>query len=211
MSEKLMPLHLWLGLVAAFAVVTAIPGPTVLLITTHAISFGRRTAIAMVLGSALGVTVAMTLAMAGLGALLAASSIVFTALKLFGAAYFIWLGLSLWRREPQALAGTAIEPAGTLRAFGHAFVVTALNPKGIAFFVLFLPLFIEANAPIVPQMLVIVPTLAAVGLVTDGLYAAFAVRMRLLVGQPRVMRRISRAGGSLLIALGLAAALRRAA
>jgi homoserine/homoserine lactone efflux protein len=206
-----MPLHLWLGLAASFAIVTAIPGPTVLLITTHAISFGRRTAIAMVLGSAVGVSVAMTLAMAGLGALLATSALVFAALKLLGAAYFIWLGLRLWRREPEAPMQTLITRTGTLRAFCHAFAVTALNPKGIAFFLLFLPLFIDRNAPVVPQMLVIVPTLAAVGLVTDGLYAAFAVRMRVLVGQARVMRRINRAGGSLLIALGLAMALRRAA
>ncbi len=204
-----MPLHLWLGLVASFAIVTCIPGPTVLLITTHAISYGRRTANAMVLGSACGVAVAMTLAMAGLGALLATSAAIFTVLKLFGAAYFIWLGVRLWRREPAALAEAEAAPSGTLRAFAHAFVVTALNPKGIAFFLLFLPLFINRHAPMPPQMLVIVPTLAAVGLVTDGLYAAFAVRMRSLVGQPRIIRRINRAGGALLVALGLATALRR--
>jgi threonine/homoserine/homoserine lactone efflux protein len=207
-----MQLHLWLGLAASFAVVTAIPGPTVLLITTHAVSFGRRVAIAMVLGSALGVAVAMTLAMAGLGALLATSALAFAVLKLFGAAYFIWLGVRLWRRDPVALAAqTQLARIGSLRAFGHAFLVTALNPKGIAFFLLFLPLFIDRAAPIVPQMLVVVPTLAAVGMITDGLYAAFAVRMRGLVRRPRVMRIVNRAGGSLLIALGLATALRRAA
>ena len=206
-----MPLNLWFGLVASVAILTSIPGPTVLLITTHAISFGPRVAFAMVLGSAVGGVVAMTLAMAGLGVLLATSSLVFALLKLGGAAYLIFLGLRLWRRDPEALAVEA-EAArmGTPRAFGHAFVVTALNPKGIAFLLLFLPLFINRAAPIVPQTLIIVPTVAVIGLVTDGLYALLAVRMRAFLRRPHVMRLASRAGGSLLIVLGLAAALRRA-
>lgn len=207
-----MPLHLWFGLIASYAIVTSVPGPTVLLITTHAIGFGRRTASAMVLGAALGGAVAVTLSMAGLGALLTTSAALFTVLKLFGAAYFIWLGLRLWRRNPELPSVEShAERVGGLRAFGHAFVVTALNPKGIAFYLLFLPLFLDAHAPLAPQMLVVVPTLAGVGLFTDGLYATFAVHMRRYIATPRFMRRVNRAGGSVLIALGVMTALHRAA
>lgn len=207
-----MPLHLWLGLIASYAIVTSVPGPTVLLITTHAIGFGRRTASAMVLGAAAGGAVAIILTMAGLGALLATSATLFTVLKLFGAAYFVWLGVRLWRRNPELPSvASDVERVSSLRAFGHAFAVTALNPKGIAFYLLFLPLFLDAHAPLLPQMLVVVPTLAGVGLLTDGLYATFAVHMRRYIATPRFMRRINRAGASVLIALGVVTALHRAA
>ncbi|AIY39422.1 Homoserine/homoserine lactone efflux protein [Collimonas arenae] len=205
-----MSLSLWLSFVAASALVIAIPGPTILLIATHAVSFGPRIAAAMVLGSALGGATAMALAMAGLGVLLTTSTLVFTGLKLLGAAYFIYLGIRMWRQDTKGIdEEKAVHQVSPLKAFCHAFLVTGLNPKGIGFFVLFLPMFIDKQAPYVPQMLILIPTMAVIGMLNDSLYAACAIRLRHVIRRAAVMRRINRAGGAILTGLGIAIAVHR--
>ena len=87
----------WLAFTAASTVLLLIPGPTVLLVVSYALGQGWRTALPMAVGVALGDFTAMTLSMLGVGALLAASATVFTALKWIGAAYLVWLGIKLWR------------------------------------------------------------------------------------------------------------------
>src|SRR5437773_11131232 len=98
-------LETWLAFTAAAAILLLIPGPTVLLVVSYALGQGWRTALSMAVGVALGDFTAMTLSMLGLGALLAASATLFTALKWIGAAYLVWLGIKLWR------AGGTLEAA----------------------------------------------------------------------------------------------------
>src|ERR1044072_684549 len=92
-----MTLSLWLAFVAASSILLVIPGPTVLLVVSYALGQAWRTALPMASGVALGDFTAMTLSMLGLGALLAASATLFTVLKWVGAAYLVWLGITLWR------------------------------------------------------------------------------------------------------------------
>src|SRR5689334_8088684 len=92
-----MSLETWTAFVLASVVLLAIPGPTILLVIGQSLGAGRRNALPLVAGVALGDLTAMTLSLAGLGALLAASATAFTVLKWVGAAYLVWLGLSLWR------------------------------------------------------------------------------------------------------------------
>ncbi|MFL5158056.1 MAG: LysE family translocator, partial [Microvirga sp.] len=92
-----MTLETWLAFTAASAVLLVIPGPTILLVVSYALGQGWRTALPMAIGVALGDFTAMTLSLLGLGALLAVSATLFTALKWAGAAYLIWLGIKLWR------------------------------------------------------------------------------------------------------------------
>src|SRR5580704_4718392 len=92
-----MTLATWLAFLIASGILVLIPGPTVLLVVSYALGQGWRTALPMAIGVALGDTTAMTLSMLGLGALLAASGLVFTVLKWLGAAYLVWLGVKLWR------------------------------------------------------------------------------------------------------------------
>src|SRR5258707_5391865 len=92
-----MTCECWAAFTAASAVLLIIPGPTVLLVVSYALGQGWRTALPMAIGVALGDFTAMTLSMLGLGALLAASATLFTALKWIGAAYLVWLGVKLWR------------------------------------------------------------------------------------------------------------------
>ncbi|MEM1431660.1 MAG: LysE family translocator, partial [Pseudomonadota bacterium] len=134
-----MDLSLWLTFVAASTALLLIPGPTVLLVLSYALSQGRRVAVATALGVAFGDLVALTAALAGLGALIATSATAFTVLKWIGAAYLLWLGWGMLRASGRATALTpdGAPPPGVSAAavFRHAALVTALNPKSIGFFV----------------------------------------------------------------------------
>jgi threonine/homoserine/homoserine lactone efflux protein len=209
-------LDLWLAFVVASAIVLIVPGPTVILVVSYAVSQGRRSALATVPGVALGDAVAMAGSLLGLGALLAASATLFTVVKLAGAAYLIWLGIRLWRAPIPPVAAKAVAapakawPERGRALFGHAFMVTALNPKSIAFFVAFVPQFLTPAAPLLPQMLVLGTSFVTLAAVNAALFALAAGSLRPWVRRPSVLRTINRIGGSLLIGAGLAtAALRR--
>src|ERR1700761_8256261 len=115
-----MTVELWLAFVAASSILLVIPGPTVLLVVSYALGQGWRTALPMAIGVALGDFTAMTLSMLGLGALLAASGMVFTALKWLGAAYLVWLGIKLWRAGGTLDAQPKRDAAPPLKMLAHA-------------------------------------------------------------------------------------------
>jgi len=202
----------WLAFAAASAVLLAIPGPTILLVISYALGHGRRTAGATVAGVALGDFTAMTASMLGLGALLAASAAVFTVLKWVGAAYLVWLGIKLWRAPVSGAEGTAPVEEKPGRIFAHAYVVTALNPKSIVFFVAFLPQFLDLSRPVLPQMAIFEVTFLVLATLNALAYALAASAARKTIRKPAVQRAVNRTGGSLLIGAGLlTAGLRRAA
>ena len=182
-----------------------------LLVISYALGHGRRPAAAIVAGVALGDLTSMTASMLGLGAVLAASALVFTALRWIGGAYLVYLGVKLWR----APVGEAIDmeaPTTSLkRMFAHAYAVTALNPKGIVFFVAFVPQFLVASRPFLPQVVVLEATFVTLAILNTATYALLASAARRRLRQPRVRRLINRTGGTLLVGAGaLAAGWRRA-
>ncbi|MBB5753370.1 LysE family translocator [Prosthecomicrobium pneumaticum] len=202
----------WLAFALAAAVMLAIPGPTVLLVVSYALGHGRRLAGATVAGVALGDFTAMTASMLGLGALLAASAALFTVLKWVGAAYLVYLGIKLFRAPVGEAAVAAAGVARPLRAFLHAYAVTALNPKSIVFFVAFLPQFLVQNEPLLPQMVVFETTFLVLATANAAAYALMAAAARTTIRRPGVQRAVNRVGGSLLVGAGLmAAAWRRSA
>lgn len=209
-----MSIEHWLAFVAASAILLAIPGPTILLVISYALGHGRKVASATVAGVALGDFTAMTASMLGLGALLATSAAVFTVLKWVGAAYLIWLGIKLWRAPIaiEAEDGTMSVPAEKpLRIFLHTYVVTALNPKSIVFFVAFLPQFLDLSRPLFNQMLIFETTFLVLATLNATLYALMASAARQTIRKPKVQAIVNRTGGSLLIGAGLlTAGLRRA-
>lgn len=201
-----MSLEHWFAFAAASAVLVAIPGPTILLVISYALSHGRKAASATVAGVALGDFTSMTASMLGLGALLAASATVFTALKWAGAAYLVYLGFKLWR-APVSLAQDAPEveaaDARPLRIFAHTWLVTALNPKGIVFFVAFLPQFLDLTRPVVPQMAIFEITFLVIATLNATLYGLLAMAARATIRKPNVQRAVNRTGGSLMIGAGV--------
>jgi threonine/homoserine/homoserine lactone efflux protein len=200
-----MPFDNWLAFTAASLVMLAIPGPTVLLVVSYALGHGRRPAAAMVAGVALGDLTAMTASMLGLGAALAASATLFTALRWIGGAYLIWLGIRLWRAPVLDTRSTQTPAASLRRIFAHAYAVTALNPKSIVFFVAFVPQFISAGAPFWPQVAVMEVTFVTLAALNAGLYALLAASARRGLGRPSLQRAVNRAGGGLLMGAGLLA------
>lgn len=200
-----MSLDHWLAFVAAAAVLLAIPGPTVLLVISYALGHGRRPATAIVAGVALGDLTSMTASMLGLGAVLATSALVFTGLRWIGGAYLVYLGIKLWRAPVGAAGFEAAPTAGPLRMFTHAYAVTALNPKGIIFFVAFVPQFLDASRAFLPQVAVLVITFVTMAALNSLGYALLASAARQRLRQPRVQRIVNRTGGSLLVGAGLLA------
>lgn len=208
-----MDLTLWLAFTAASSVMLAIPGPTVMLVASYAMTRGRDTGWATVPGVALGDLLAMTVSLLGAGAVLAASAELFTLLKLAGAGYLVWLGIQLWRSKPElaALPGGGNQRRDKVRMFSNAFVVTALNPKGIVFFVAFVPQFIDPARPVVAQCVVLIATFVLLGTLNAAFWAVTAGTMRHRFSSPRALRLVNRLGGSAMIGAGLLTALARRA
>lgn len=199
-----MSFETWAAFAAASAVLLVIPGPTILLVVSYALGQGWRTALPMAAGVALGDFTAMTLSMLGIGALLAASATVFTALKLIGAAYLVYLGVKLFRAGGTLAAEPRTGTASAVRMAGHAWLVTALNPKSITFFVAFLPQFIDRHGDFLAQMVVFEATFLGLAFANALGYALVASRARQVVRNPRAVRIINRTGGSLLVGAGIA-------
>ncbi|MFP7570328.1 LysE family translocator [Marivita sp. S2033] len=206
-----MTFDLWLTFVAASTALLLIPGPTVLLVLSYAMSQGRRVALASASGVALGDFIAMSLSLAGLGALVMASAALFTVLKWVGAVYLVWLGLKLIRSAPSS-GLPAIPAAPKARGvFGHAALVTALNPKSLAFFIAFVPQFLSPAAPLLPQFAILIATFVGLAALNAVAYALAADRLRHWIGRASVLRWLTRAGGATLIAMGALTAMARRA
>jgi threonine/homoserine/homoserine lactone efflux protein len=199
-----MTFESWAAFTAASAVLLIIPGPTVLLVVSYALGQGWRTALPMAVGVALGDFTAMTLSMLGLGALLATSATLFTILKWVGAAYLVYLGLKLWRAGATLDAAPRTDAVSAARMLGHAWLVTALNPKSITFFVAFLPAFLDPHADFLAQLLVFESTFLLLAFANAFGYALVASRARGFVGNPRAIGIINKLGGGLLIGAGAA-------
>jgi threonine/homoserine/homoserine lactone efflux protein len=207
-----MEFDIWLAFVAASTLLLLIPGPTVLLVMSYALSQGRRVAVSTAAGVALGDLVAMTASLAGLGALVLASATLFTVLKWVGAVYLVYLGVRLIRSAGSTRLNLPVAEAVTARrTFGHAAAVTALNPKSIAFFIAFVPQFISPDAALLPQFAILIATFVTLAALNALAYALLADQLRARMLRPGLIAWMTRAGGVSLIGMGvLTATLRRA-
>jgi len=208
-----MELHTWLAFVGASAILLVFPGPTVMLVSGYGLAYGARKAWWAAIGVVLGDALSLGCSLAGLGVFLQTSAAAFTALKLAGAAYMLWLGFKMWRQRPEAAAcptagGGAAAGGIRARLVTQAFAVTALNPKSILFFVAFVPQFISAQAAPLPQLATILATFISLGFLNTLAYICLADRLRRVASNPRMQRTCSRGGGAVLVGAGLWTALR---
>ncbi|MEM9583598.1 MAG: LysE family translocator [Pseudomonadota bacterium] len=203
-----MAFDLWLTFVAASLALLFIPGPTVLLVLSYALSQGKRVAVATAAGVAVGDLIAMSASLAGLGALVLASATLFTVLKWIGAVYLVYLGIKLFRSAGTAAFGATEQMSETSasRVFGHAAAVTALNPKSIVFFIAFVPQFIVVDAPLVPQFAILIGTFVGLAGLNALAFALLADKLRARIARPAVIQNLTRAGGAALVAMGVATA-----
>lgn len=206
-----MDYKVWLGFAAAAFLMGVLPGPGVMSIVGYAIGSGRRVALASVGGMAIGNMLAMTLSLAGVGALLATSALAFTILKLAGAAYLILLGVrTLLSAGRRPVGEHIVAPAiGMRTAFLGNLAIGTFHPKTIVFFVAFAPQFIMADRPYWSQAALLIATFCGVVAMTDGLYAVLAARAAGFLRGHRALRWSKRVSGVVLIGSGLTTAATR--
>ena len=205
-----MPIKLWFGFVAASAVLVIIPGPTILAVISYSIAHGRRSYIPLIAAVVLGDSTVLILSLLGLGTLLSTSAFWFTVVKFAGGFYLLYLGVKLLRAgiSPKQLT-TLVMPNSRWHLFANTYLVTALNPKSIVFFVAFLPQFINPSTSDTQQLCILAITFVTLGAINASLYAMFATSARRLLASPSAQRRFNLAGGSLLSAAGIWALMAR--
>ena len=177
-------------------------GPTILLVVSYALARGRNVTLALVSGVILGHLIAMSVTLAGLGIVLAASASVFTMMKWAGALYLAWMGIGMIRKAGTATGELqAVAQRGSGTAFRDGFIVILLNPKSIGFFIAFVPQFIDSANPVVPQFLIMIVTFVGLGGINVLAYAPLAARLRDKVTRPGALAWLQRAGSGVLICL----------
>ena len=199
-----MNIEIWLAFVAASVVLLIIPGPTILTVISYSISHGYKAKIPLILAVALGDSTALALSLLGLGALLAESAFWFQAVKWAGGLYLIYLGIKLLMAgvNPSRIEANKGE-VSSWKLFTNTYLVTALNPKGIIFFVAFLPQFINTNTDVTAQLWLLALTFVALASLNATLYAVFAGKAQQTLLSPKTQRLFNICGGSLLTAAGV--------
>jgi threonine/homoserine/homoserine lactone efflux protein len=199
-----MSLQLWLAYAAAVFVISGTPGPNMLLSMTHGIQHGLRRTFSTMLGLLSGVTIILSISLAGLGAVLLASSFAFEVLKYAGAAYLIYLGIRTWRSAATGIA-TEMRPdakRGWARYRIGLFVALS-NPKAILFGVAFFPQFIDHDQPLAAQAGILLFSFLAIETSWLCVYAGGGARLAVWLRQGRRMEWFNRAAGTAFIGAGL--------
>jgi threonine/homoserine/homoserine lactone efflux protein len=204
-----MPLTHWLAFAITAAAVIVFPGPTVLTVVGYSVTHGRRAALPLVAAVGLGDTSAVAFSLLGLGALLRVSALWFTVLKLCGGLYLIYLGVKSLRAGLGPAEVIRPKPLSGRRLFSNTYMVTALNPKSITFFVAFLPQFVYGKDDVVGQLWLMAATFVVLATLNATGYAFFASSAGRWLTTPRTRRGFHLAGGSLLTAAGAWALLAR--
>lgn len=199
-----MAIESWFAFVVASTVLLVIPGPTILAVISYSVSHGPRANIPLVAAVALGDSTALFASLVGLGALLAVSAFWFTVVKVVGGLYLLYLGIRLIRAgfSPTEMSESPPD-SSRLRLFTNTYLVTALNPKGIVFFMAFLPQFITPGENGMLQMWLLAITFVALATINATLYTVFASSARRLLFSTKAQRRFNFAGGALLSLAGV--------
>jgi threonine/homoserine/homoserine lactone efflux protein len=195
-----MTLSTYLLYVAAVALLILTPGPTMLMCMTNALNHGPRRAMTSVAGAVTAVLGVMLLSAMGLGALLAASETAFTAVKVAGAAYLIWLGIKTFRSTTALHLGHVAAPGRSFYLQG--LLVGASNPKAVLFFAAFFPQFLNPAAPIAPQFAILALTFMAFEFAVLTLCAMGVSRLVPLLKTSGPVKWINRICGGLFTVMG---------
>jgi threonine/homoserine/homoserine lactone efflux protein len=200
--------------VAAALILAVTPGPGIFYVAARTLAGGRAEGVASSFGTGLGGMVHVVAGSLGVSAIVLASAELFTALKLIGAAYLVWIGIRTFQsaRRDASLAltgGAAPPPVGAGRAFREGVLVEALNPKTAAFFLAFVPQFVDPAADQVALQFVVLGAVSvALNTLADIVVAFAASRIRDgAAARPALIRRLREASGAAMVALGIGLAL----
>ena len=205
----MLPTRHLLEFLLTIYVLILIPGPSVLFVVSRGVALGRRAALATVAGNAGGLLLQGTLVTVGIGSVVARSDAVFTALKLIGAAYLVFLGIKNIRHRRSLAAlfspSVAADPKPVGRIVREGFFVGATNPKGVLIFTAVLPQFIDrSQGHVTLQLAVLGAICVVIALLSDGAWAIASGTAREWLGRsPRRLEAMTSTGGAMLIALGV--------
>ncbi len=201
--------NFWLFLATA-CVIAAIPGPGIFYVAARTLSEGRDSGFTSTAGTALGGLVHVVAGSLGISAIILASAELFAAVKFVGALYLVWLGIKTDRNAGRALSLDS-EPAGDTRAFRDGVLVEALNPKTAAFFLAFIPQFLDpAGSNPTLQFIMLGTISVTLNTLADVVVVVMASATRTqLTGRPHLMRRLTQGSGVFIAGLGLSLALAR--
>ena len=201
---------------AAALVLAMTPGPGIFYVAARTLAGGRTEGIASSFGTGLGGMVHVLAGSLGVSAIVLASAELFTVLKLLGAVYLVWIGFrTVWAARRDALAAPSGEaaspPLGGRRAFREGVLVEALNPKTAAFFLAFVPQFVDPAASNVALQFAVLGSISVVlNTLADVVVAFAASGIRAgATARPTLIRRLREGSGAAMVALGIGLALAR--
>jgi len=200
--DLIMPFETWLLYLFTCCGIAVVPGPNALLVLTHGAIHGSRKTLFTISGGVLGFAVVLTLCALGLGALIQASASWFTALKVAGGLYLIWLGFGLWRSAPVSLDATDTTRLRAWSMFRQGLISALSNPKALLLFTAFIPPFLDPQQSLIAQTIAIALTYAVVEFIVEYTVASAAHRVRPWLA--RTGRRFNKVCGGFFIIFGLA-------
>lgn len=197
-----MSLSLWLAFVAAAVVIAITPGPGSVLVLATGLRYRYTFVARALLGLEVALLVHLGIVALGLGALLATSSTAFLVMKIIGAAYLVWLGIQKWRAAVEPVDTDQVRVATNGKLFRQGLLVNLTNPKAVIFIAALVPQFINANAPQLPQYLIIGATMVGVDVIIMTAYALLAGRFRNWFQNTRMLRLQNRVFGGMFVSAG---------
>lgn len=204
-----MTFTIWITFVIAACIIAISPGSGAVLSMSHGLSYGFKRASATIAGLQIGLLMILIIAGAGVGSLLLASEVAFNAVKIVGALYLIYLGISQWRAkvdldDTRAHLAAAADVPGWRKRVMIGFLTNATNPKGIIFMVAVLPQFIASGSALLPQLVILGVTMCTIDLIVMHSYAYAASSMQRYFRDARAMKKQNRFFGGVLMAVGAA-------
>ncbi|TMP37077.1 LysE family translocator [Pseudoalteromonas rubra] len=166
----------WLAFLSIAVVATITPGPAVFLVVSHSVTAGWRQASYTIVGNVTGLFVMSLCSVLGVSAIIVSSSLLFSVVKVLGAAYLLYLGLRLWRKGlayPNAKNTQKSEKS----YFGQGILISLTNPKAIVFTTALFPQFVMADQPLAPQFMILVSTLLICSFICLSCYAKWGEKV----------------------------------
>ncbi|MDX2264477.1 MAG: LysE family transporter [Hyphomicrobiales bacterium] len=203
-----MSLETWLVFLVVSIVPVISPGPAILLAVSNTLRYGGRATVFSALGNMFGLVLVGFAVAFGLAAIMAASALAFTVVKVIGAAYLIWLGVKVWRDRGalEVADGGPGLAKSRRRLFWEAFFVSVTNPKAIIILAALIPPFIDPAKPAFAQVAILSTTYAVMCFINHLMIAAAGARVRRFLQSERRMAHLRRALGAMFIGFGAALA-----
>jgi threonine/homoserine/homoserine lactone efflux protein len=194
----------WLLFCSIALLATAIPGPAALLVSINSLSFGFRKSLITVLGNVTGLFIMSTFSVLGLSAVVLNSIMAFTVIKIFGAAYLVYLGFKLWVNGVGNIkvSSTRKLKGSPLSLYIQGVLVSLTNPKAVVFTTALFPQFIVASDPLMFQFSILVLSFMLLSFICLSSYALLAQRAKSRTMNTRLQKLLGKIFGATFIGAG---------